>query len=283
MVMLGSPDETAETGSSHHFSTPKKRLICTPARPYVGTPKIPSSTVLCLPALPAPSPQITRLRGLGEEPATRSRRGGRREEEERITVAARNQSGRRVANNGSACHSSGRCRAPPRGARLPPRRRGHRRVPGAPQVHASSQHYRPPRPRRRPPRPPPRRRRRAPRRPRPPHRQRVRAHSLPPSSPPRATGFGSPRRAGRFARSKTGPTRASRRLYYTKIEIGTPPKQYHVQVDTGSDILWVNCITCDKCPKKSGLGVISLPTCCYHTFSQKWSPLALLLIPCSEL
>ncbi|KAM0916059.1 hypothetical protein ACQ4PT_010413 [Festuca glaucescens] len=44
-------------------------------------------------------------------------------------------------------------------------------------------------------------------------------------------------------------------LYYTKIEIGTPPKQYHVQVDTGSDILWVNCISCDKCPKKSGLGI----------------------------
>uniref|UniRef100_A0A8R7PF11 Peptidase A1 domain-containing protein n=1 Tax=Triticum urartu TaxID=4572 RepID=A0A8R7PF11_TRIUA len=44
-------------------------------------------------------------------------------------------------------------------------------------------------------------------------------------------------------------------LYYTKIEIGTPPKPFHVQVDTGSDILWVNCITCDKCPHKSGLGI----------------------------
>ena len=51
-----------------------------------------------------------------------------------------------------------------------------------------------------------------------------------------------------------------RRLYYTRIEIGTPPKQYHVQVDTGSDILWVNCISCDKCPRKSGLGV-RLPIC----------------------
>jgi hypothetical protein len=61
---------------------------------------------------------------------------------------------------------------------------------------------------------------------------------------------------------------ASRRLYYTKIEIGTPPKQYHVQVDTGSDILWVNCISCDKCPRKSGLGV-ALPPCPRPFFVKK--------------
>jgi hypothetical protein len=47
----------------------------------------------------------------------------------------------------------------------------------------------------------------------------------------------------------------ARRLYYTEIRIGTPPKRYYVQVDTGSDILWVNCISCDRCPSKSGLGV----------------------------
>lgn len=44
-------------------------------------------------------------------------------------------------------------------------------------------------------------------------------------------------------------------LYFTKIQIGTPPKDYHVQVDTGSDLLWVNCAGCDKCPKKSDLGI----------------------------
>ncbi|KAK3145081.1 hypothetical protein QOZ80_4AG0322760 [Eleusine coracana subsp. coracana] len=44
-------------------------------------------------------------------------------------------------------------------------------------------------------------------------------------------------------------------LYYTEIRIGTPPKRYYVQVDTGSDILWVNCISCDRCPRKSGLGI----------------------------
>ncbi|PKA54507.1 Aspartic proteinase-like protein 2 [Apostasia shenzhenica] len=44
-------------------------------------------------------------------------------------------------------------------------------------------------------------------------------------------------------------------LYYAQIGIGTPSKNYYVQVDTGSDILWVNCITCKHCPKKSDLGM----------------------------
>lgn len=49
------------------------------------------------------------------------------------------------------------------------------------------------------------------------------------------------------------PTDAA--LYFTKLSIGTPPKDYYVQVDTGSDILWVNCAGCDTCPKKSTLGI----------------------------
>ncbi|KAM3192612.1 hypothetical protein ACQJBY_069680 [Aegilops geniculata] len=44
-------------------------------------------------------------------------------------------------------------------------------------------------------------------------------------------------------------------LYFTQIGIGTPAKSYYVQVDTGSDILWVNCVSCDTCPRKSGLGI----------------------------
>ncbi|RDY07829.1 Aspartic proteinase-like protein 2, partial [Mucuna pruriens] len=43
-------------------------------------------------------------------------------------------------------------------------------------------------------------------------------------------------------------------LYYTKIQLGSPPQDYYVQVDTGSDILWVNCVGCTTCPRKSGLG-----------------------------
>ncbi|XP_073298521.1 aspartic proteinase 39-like, partial [Primulina huaijiensis] len=49
------------------------------------------------------------------------------------------------------------------------------------------------------------------------------------------------------------PTNAA--LYYTKITIGTPPVDYHVQVDTGSDILWVNCRNCLRCPTKSELNI----------------------------
>ncbi|KAG2260281.1 hypothetical protein Bca52824_079575 [Brassica carinata] len=44
-------------------------------------------------------------------------------------------------------------------------------------------------------------------------------------------------------------------LYYAKIGIGTPAKSYYVQVDTGSDIMWVNCIQCKQCPKRSNLGI----------------------------
>ncbi|WMV26315.1 hypothetical protein MTR67_019700 [Solanum verrucosum] len=39
-------------------------------------------------------------------------------------------------------------------------------------------------------------------------------------------------------------------LYFAEIGIGTPPNNYFVQVDTGSDIMWVNCIACQRCPKR---------------------------------
>ncbi|KAJ4950636.1 hypothetical protein NE237_027468 [Protea cynaroides] len=44
-------------------------------------------------------------------------------------------------------------------------------------------------------------------------------------------------------------------LYYTQFGIGTPAKTYYVQVDTGSDVLWVNCAGCKNCPTTSSLGV----------------------------
>lgn len=45
------------------------------------------------------------------------------------------------------------------------------------------------------------------------------------------------------------------RLYFTKVKMGSPPREFNVQIDTGSDILWVNCNTCSNCPQSSGLGV----------------------------
>ncbi|AES60673.2 eukaryotic aspartyl protease family protein [Medicago truncatula] len=44
-------------------------------------------------------------------------------------------------------------------------------------------------------------------------------------------------------------------LYTTKVKMGTPPREFTVQIDTGSDILWINCNTCSNCPKSSGLGI----------------------------
>ncbi|GMH30176.1 hypothetical protein Nepgr_032019 [Nepenthes gracilis] len=44
-------------------------------------------------------------------------------------------------------------------------------------------------------------------------------------------------------------------LYFTRVRLGTPPREYNVQIDTGSDILWVTCNTCTDCPQTSGLGI----------------------------
>ncbi|CAN4120954.1 unnamed protein product [Withania somnifera] len=44
-------------------------------------------------------------------------------------------------------------------------------------------------------------------------------------------------------------------LYYAKIGIGTPSNDYYVQVDTGSNIMWVNCVGCDQCPRRGYHGL----------------------------
>ncbi|KAL2502691.1 Eukaryotic aspartyl protease family protein [Forsythia ovata] len=44
-------------------------------------------------------------------------------------------------------------------------------------------------------------------------------------------------------------------LYFTKVKLGSPPREFNVQIDTGSDILWVTCSSCNNCPRTSGLGV----------------------------
>ncbi|XP_075492048.1 aspartic proteinase 36-like isoform X2 [Primulina tabacum] len=44
-------------------------------------------------------------------------------------------------------------------------------------------------------------------------------------------------------------------LYFTKVKLGNPPKEFYVQIDTGSDVLWVSCKPCTGCPTSSGLPI----------------------------
>ncbi|XP_031264704.1 aspartic proteinase-like protein 2 [Pistacia vera] len=44
-------------------------------------------------------------------------------------------------------------------------------------------------------------------------------------------------------------------LYYTKVQLGSPPREFNVQIDTGSDVLWVSCSSCNGCPGTSGLQI----------------------------
>ncbi|KAL1557678.1 aspartic proteinase 36 [Salvia divinorum] len=44
-------------------------------------------------------------------------------------------------------------------------------------------------------------------------------------------------------------------LYYTRVKLGTPAKEFYVQIDTGSDVLWVSCNPCKGCPSSSGLQI----------------------------
>lgn len=47
-------------------------------------------------------------------------------------------------------------------------------------------------------------------------------------------------------------------LYYAEIGLGTPSNSYYVQVDTGSDLLWVDCTPCGDCPTSSDLAGVKL-------------------------
>ncbi|GFP83659.1 aspartic proteinase-like protein 2, partial [Phtheirospermum japonicum] len=44
-------------------------------------------------------------------------------------------------------------------------------------------------------------------------------------------------------------------LYFTRVKLGTPPKEFYVQIDTGSDVIWVSCNACTGCPTSSGLQI----------------------------
>jgi hypothetical protein len=40
--------------------------------------------------------------------------------------------------------------------------------------------------------------------------------------------------------------------YFVQLSIGTPAKSTYLVVDTGSDILWLQCSPCDNCYQQSG-------------------------------
>lgn len=37
------------------------------------------------------------------------------------------------------------------------------------------------------------------------------------------------------------------RIYYTTIKLGSPPRAFNVIVDSGSDVLWVHCMSYSQC------------------------------------
>ncbi|KAI3962498.1 hypothetical protein MKW92_033935 [Papaver armeniacum] len=64
-------------------------------------------------------------------------------------------------------------------------------------------------------------------------------------------------------------------LYYTKLSIGSPPSDYFLHVDTGSDILWVNCAQCSPCAKETDIDDLTLKL--YDPRSSSTAE----LVPCS--
>ncbi|XP_059428751.1 aspartic proteinase 36 isoform X2 [Corylus avellana] len=64
-------------------------------------------------------------------------------------------------------------------------------------------------------------------------------------------------------------------LYFTKVKLGSPPREFNVQIDTGSDILWVTCNSCSDCPQSSGLGV-------QLNFFDAASSSTAAVVPCSD-
>uniref|UniRef100_A0A2P2LM60 Aspartic proteinase-like protein 2 isoform X1 n=1 Tax=Rhizophora mucronata TaxID=61149 RepID=A0A2P2LM60_RHIMU len=64
-------------------------------------------------------------------------------------------------------------------------------------------------------------------------------------------------------------------LYFTKVKLGSPPREFNVQIDTGSDVLWVTCSSCSNCPQSSALGLQ------LNSFDATGSSTAV-MVPCSD-
>ncbi|KAH7838177.1 hypothetical protein Vadar_022949 [Vaccinium darrowii] len=44
-------------------------------------------------------------------------------------------------------------------------------------------------------------------------------------------------------------------LYFTRVQLGSPSQEFYVQIDSGSDVLWIGCNSCSGCPTSSGLKI----------------------------
>ncbi|KAL6124936.1 hypothetical protein ACLB2K_077444 [Fragaria x ananassa] len=64
-------------------------------------------------------------------------------------------------------------------------------------------------------------------------------------------------------------------LYFTSVKLGTPATEFYVQIDTGSDVLWVGCNSCSGCPQSSGLKIQ------LHSFEPQSSSTAA-VVSCSD-
>uniref|UniRef100_A0A2N9GW36 Peptidase A1 domain-containing protein n=1 Tax=Fagus sylvatica TaxID=28930 RepID=A0A2N9GW36_FAGSY len=65
-------------------------------------------------------------------------------------------------------------------------------------------------------------------------------------------------------------------LYYTKVQLGSPPKEFYVQIDTGSDVLWVQYAAMDF--KNKCLVFLQIPLNLFDTGSSSTAS----LVSCSD-
>ena len=77
----------------------------------------------------------------------------------------------------------------------------------------------------------------------------------------RAGRNGTHAQGGGFSSSVTSGLAQGSGEYFTRLGVGTPPKYVYMVLDTGSDVVWIQCAPCRKCysqtdpvfdPKKSG-------------------------------
>ncbi|XP_068302671.1 aspartic proteinase 36-like [Pyrus communis] len=64
-------------------------------------------------------------------------------------------------------------------------------------------------------------------------------------------------------------------IYLTKVKIGSPPREFYVLIDTGSEVFWVSCSSCNVCPRFTGLGT---PISLYDYDNSSTAG----LLPCSD-